>query len=221
MEAARFVVSDAASLLWESVRDKHGFQVLAHQAPGQLIRWESRYGWTRGWGQIHDKETSLAAVIARMLPAVDMWTMFADQYLDALDQITRAEAADPKPKHPSVFPDADYTRRHRADKLAEWHALLLERLVGSETEDRLDRLVRHPALAGPELTFLQARLAGERGDLDGARKLAEDCLRQLPGHQGFVEFAAEVDAVLPQRARELAERRPQWEVAIAAGRLPE
>jgi hypothetical protein len=221
VEAARFVVSDAAALLWESVRDKHGFQALACQAPRQLIRWESRYGWTRGWGQVHGKETTLAGVIARMLAAADMWTVFADQYLDALDLVARTEAANPKPKHPWVFPDADYTRRHRADELAEWHALLLERLVGSEAEDRLDRLVRHSALAGPELTFLRARLARERGDLGGARKLVEDCLQLLPGHEGFAEFAAEVGADLPQRARELAEHRSQWGVAIAAGRLPE
>jgi hypothetical protein len=221
VEAARFVVSDAAALLWESVRDKHGFQVLARRAPGQLIRWESRYGWTRGWGQVHDKETTLTAVIARMLPVSDMWTVFADQYLDALDQAARAEAANPKPKHSWVFPDADYTRRHRADELADWHALLLERLMGSEAEDRLDRLIRHPALAGPGLTFLQARLARERGDVGGARKLVENCLQQLPGHEGFAEFAAEVGADLPQRARELAEHRSQWGVAIAAGRLPE
>ena len=120
-----------------------------------------------------------------------------------------------------MFPDADYTRRHRADKLAEWHVLLLERLVGSEAEDRLDRLVRHPTLAGPELTFLRARLARERGDLGGARKLVEDRLQLLPGHEGFAEFAAEVGADLPQRARELAGHRSQWGVAIAAGRLPE
>lgn len=221
VEAARFVVSDAAALLWESVRDKHGVQALAWRAPEQLIRWESRYGWTRGWGQVHDKETTLAAVIARMLPAPDMWTVFADRYLEALDQVARAEAAKPKPKHPWMFPDADYARRHRADKLAEWHVMLLERLAGSEAEDRLDRLACHPALGGPELVFLQARLARERNDLDGARKLVEDCLRQLPGHQGFAAFAADIGADLPERARELAGQRSQWEVAIAAERLPE
>ena len=41
--------------------------------------------------QIHDKETTLAAVTARMLPVPGMWTVFADQYLDAPDQIARAE----------------------------------------------------------------------------------------------------------------------------------
>jgi hypothetical protein len=157
----------------------------------------------------------------RMLAVLDMWTVFADHYLDALDQVARTEAANPKPKHPWVFPDADYTRRHRADRLAEWHALLLDRLAGSEAEDRLDRLVCHPALGGPELVFLQARLARERDDLEGARKLVEDCLQQLPGHQGFADFAAEVGADLPERARELAEQRSQWEAAIAAGRPPE
>jgi hypothetical protein len=111
VEAARFVVSDAAALLWESVRDKHGFPVLVCRAAEQLIRWESRYGWTRTWGHVHVKETTLAAVIARMLPAPDMWTVFADRYLDGLDQVARTEAANPRPRHPWVFADADYIRR--------------------------------------------------------------------------------------------------------------
>jgi hypothetical protein len=43
-----------------------------------------------------------------MLSVPDMWTVFDDQYLDALDQVALAEAANPKPKHPWAFPDADY-----------------------------------------------------------------------------------------------------------------
>lgn len=42
--------------------------------------------------------------------------------------------------------------------------MLLDRLVGSEDEPLLDRLVWHRALAGPELTFLQAQLAHRRID---------------------------------------------------------
>jgi hypothetical protein len=221
VEAARFVVSDAVALLWESVRDRHGVQALAQRAPAQLIRWELRYGWTHGWGQVHDKESTLAVVIARLLPVPDLWTVFADRYLDALDQVARAEAANPKSRHPWVFPDEGYARRNRTDNLAEWHGLLLERLAGSEAEDRLDRLVRHPALGGPELIFLRARLACARDDLDSARKLVQDCLQQLPGHAGFTDFAAAIGAELPQRARELAGQRSQWQAAIAAGRAPE
>lgn len=208
VEAARFVVSDAAAMLWESVLGRHGFQIVAERAAGQLIRWESRYGWTRGWGQVHEKETSLAGVLARMLRVPDLWAIFADRYLDALDQVARAEAAKPRSRRPWEFPDAGYVRRSRTGDLAEWHGLLLERLAGSEAEDRLDRLASHPALAGPELTFLQARLARQRGDLDGARKLVQDCLRELPGHQGFASFAAEIGADLPPPARDLAGQRP-------------
>ncbi len=121
VEAARFVVSDAAAMLWESVREAHGFRVFAERAAEQLIRWESRYGWTRGWGQVHEKEASLANVLARMLRVPDLWTVFADRYLDALDQVARAEAAKPKSRRPSEYPDADYARRHRTGDLAEWH----------------------------------------------------------------------------------------------------
>jgi uncharacterized protein YfiM (DUF2279 family) len=211
VEAARFVVSDAASVLWETVRDSRGFAVFAQQAAAQLIRWESRYGWTRGWGKVCERETSLAAVLARMLRAPDHWTAFADQYLDALDGVA------PSPAEPAVrlgswgYGDRDYARRLRADSLAEWHDLLLDRLAGSEAEDRLDRLVSHPALGGPELTFLPGRLAWLRGDRDAARRLVRDCLEALPGHPGFARFAAEIGAEMPRRTRELAEQ--QWKIA--------
>ena len=211
VEAARFVVSDAAAVLWETVRDSRGFSVFAQQAAAQLIRWESRYGWTRGWGKVHERETSLAAVLARMLQAPDHWTTFADRYLDALDTLARS------PAEPAImlsswgYGDRDYARHWRTEALAEWHDLLLDRLTESEAEDRLDLLVSHRALGGPELTFLKARLARLRGDRDAARRLVSDCLEELPGHPGFADFAAEVGAKMPPRARELAEQR--WETA--------
>jgi hypothetical protein len=200
VEAARFVVSDAAAMLWETAADRHGFQAFADLAAPQLIRWESRYGWTRGWGQVHAKETSLASVLARMLHGPGAWAVFAGRYLDALAEVARADL-----------------RRQRASDLAEWHELLLDRLAGPQAEDLLDRLVHHPALGGPELTFLRARLARQRGNLDGARQLAQDCLQDLPGHGGFAGFAAEIGADLPPRARELADQRSRSEAAGAVG----
>ena len=142
-----------------------------------------------------------------MLRVPDLWTVFADRYLDALDQVARAEAAKPKSRRPREYPGPDCVRRRRTGDLAEWHELLLDRLAGSEAEDRLDRLVGHNALAGPGLIFLRARLAGQRGDLDGARKLVQECLRERPGHQGYASFAAEIGANLPRRARDLADQR--------------
>ena len=47
MEAARFVVSDAVELLWRTLLDRYGFAGFADRAAPQLIRWESRFGWTR------------------------------------------------------------------------------------------------------------------------------------------------------------------------------
>lgn len=96
MEAAQFVVSDAAATLWEFVRERHGFARFATVAAAQLPTWESAYGWSRsGWGKLAEKETTLASVLARTLRAPDAWTTFADCYLNALDQIARTEAVRP------------------------------------------------------------------------------------------------------------------------------
>jgi len=204
VEAARFVVSDTTALLWSRVREQLGFSEFAARAAPQLVRWESRYGWTRsGSGRIRDKETSLASVLARMLSAPDMWVHFADHYLDALDEF--AEDAESRPKHP--WKRAGSNRDERTAALAEWHLLLLERLFGSEAEDRLDRLTQHPALAGPELGFFKAQLAYQRGDVGSARSVMHEALEKLPGNQRFLDFAVDIGAPLPPRAEQIAEQR--------------
>ena len=81
--------------------------------------------------------------------------------------------------------------------LSEWHDMLFGKLVGYGAKDGLDRLIRHAALGGPELTFLQARLAHQRGDVDGARHLVHQSLEKRPGHEGFLDFAREIGAPLP------------------------
>lgn len=160
IEAARLVVSDAVALLWGRVRDRYGFAAFAERAAPQLVRWESEYGWTRsGMGRVSEKEMSLAGVLARMLVATDMWITFTDCYLDALDHLAHEGA---KPRRSWV--PVDRTRERRTANLAEWHLVLLDRLELTEGEGRLDRLVGHPALGGPELTILRARLAHQRED---------------------------------------------------------
>ncbi len=206
VEAARFVVSDAAALLWGKLQAHYGFAGFAERAAPQLIRWESRYGWTRsGFGRLSEKETSLASVLAQMLAAPDMWAGFADRYLDALDQLARDAPAPPN----RAWRPTGQDREQRTAALAEWHRLLLDRLIGSEAEDRLDRLARHPALGGPELGFLQAQLANQRGDVGNARSLVHASLQQLPGHQGFLDFATEIGAPLPPRAQQIIKERPR------------
>jgi hypothetical protein len=204
MEAAGLVVSDAVALLWATLHAHDGFAGFADRAAPQLIRWESRHGWTRsGWGRVSEKETSLASVLAQMLAAPDAWVGFTDSYLDALDRLTRAAPARPS----RTWPPTDRDRDRRTGDLVDWHRLLLDRLVGSEAEDRLDRLARHPALGGPELEFLKAQLAHQRGDVSSARSLVQAALQQLPGHQGFLDFAAEIGAPLPPRAQQVIEER--------------
>ncbi len=132
-----------------------------------------------------------------------MWAGFADRYLDALDQVARDDPARPNRAWRPTGRDRD---RRTAD-LAEWHRLLLDRLIDSEAEDRLDRLAHHPALGGPELGFLQAQLAHRHGDVGSARSLVQAALQQLPGHQGFLDFATEIGAPLPPRAQQIIKER--------------
>ena len=187
MEAARFVVSDAVAMTWSRVRDARGASTFVELAAANLVRWESGYGWTRrgdGWVSAH--ETSLARVLAGLLTVPDLWTEVAGHYLDALDRVAGGGRTQQPPGRRS--------RQQRAEDLSEWNTLLVERLATSDHDELLDRLVAHKALAGPELTLLQARLARERGDLQTARTLVRRCLKSSPGHPDFRVFAAEVDA---------------------------
>jgi hypothetical protein len=128
---------------------QHGFAGFAQGAAPQLIRWESPYGWTRsGWGRVSQQETQLASVLARMLPAPDAWVGFTDRYLTALDQAARDDSV----RRNRVWQSTGRDRERRTEALAEWHRLLLDRLIGSEAEDRLDRLTRTPRSAGRSLS---------------------------------------------------------------------
>ena len=83
--------------------------------------------------------------------------------------------------------------------------MLAEQLAGTDDAALVDRLASHPALAGPDVTFLRAQIADRSGDLGQARKLITGCLEELPGSQEFHEYAAEIGADLPPRARQLAD----------------
>jgi len=78
---------------------------------------------------------------------------------------------------------------------------------GNPEDELLDRLVASPALAGPELIFLRARLAERRGDVSQAAALVTKCLKEMPGRQAYLDFAVKVGAELPSRAREIAAER--------------
>jgi len=188
---AAFVVSDVAAVLWASTWERHGFQEFAETAAPQLIRWESGHGWTRyGEGAVAAKETSLAAVLARMLRVPDTWESFAEQYVRALDGLSSRVAST------RTIRSSPSTEQERSRALAEWHGLLLENLADTEG-GLLDRIVTHAALGGPEQTFLSARLEHRRGNTDVARDLTAGCLRKLPGHKDFRDFAAEIGAAAP------------------------
>jgi hypothetical protein len=207
VEAAKFVVSDAVAALWESVLRHDGFAAFARRVPEQLIRWEADYGWTRrGYGQVPEKETALCVPLARLLATPDMWRRFAESYLEALDAAGRADPGRPRAVY-GGFDETRYRRDERTKDLAAWHGMLLDRFAGAPEDELLDRLAVSPALAGPELTFLRARIAERRGDVTQAAALVTECLQELPGHQGYLDLAVEVSAELPPRSRELLSER--------------
>jgi len=123
-----------------------------------------------------------------------MWRTFAGSYLDALDATGRA-----KPPRTAYggYDETRYRRHERTRDLAAWHEMLLDRFAGTPEDELLDRLAASPALAGPELTFLRARIAERRGDVALAAALVTECLKELPGDREYLDFAVEVGAELP------------------------
>src|SRR5579859_92264 len=217
MEAARFIVSDAAELLWGTLRDRYGFAGFAERAAPQFVRWESRYGWTRsGWGQLRQKETALADVLTRMLTAPDMWAGFAQRYLTALDEADRRDGTARNRSWYGSGSERRWERKQRAENLAAWNLELLDRLDGPGTGHLLDKLVAHPALDGPERSLLQAHLAQRRGDQARAHDLIYKVLKELPGHHEAIVFAAQARAPLPPAAAKLLKERSEWDPSLPA-----
>ena len=191
--AAGLVVSDEVGLLWARMREAYGFATFAQVAAVQLIRWESRYGWTRrGFGPVAAREDALADVLAGMLPVPDAWVTFAGCYLDALDRL-----ASPSSGSGTSRRSTGRSRGERTESLARWHRLLLDHLLDTEGAALLDRLATHSALGGPELTFFRALLAHRRGETDRARLLLRDALRTFPGHPEFLALAGEIGESAP------------------------
>jgi hypothetical protein len=189
VEAAKIVISNEVGALWRRVRDHAGLSAFATFAAPQLIRWEREHGWTRGgWGQVAEKETTLAAVLIPILDIPDAWRTFAGHYLAALGELSPKVAG----KASRSWDSGDWTRRERTGNLAEWHLALLPRLH-DEGDGSADRLATHPALGGPDLVFLQAHLARLHGDLDRAYKLVHAALTDQPGNTDFRAFADDLD----------------------------
>jgi hypothetical protein len=205
LEAARFVVSQAVSALWETALDTRGFAEFTARSVPQLMRWEREYGWSEGTGacKVREQERPLAEVLAPMLTTPEMWVGFADAYLAELDRIVAAEAPPPEKgrkisRNVPDWQDSPYSERNRgrtsrAGNLACWNSLLL----GHLDEDQARRLAEHAAFYGPDADFLKAQAARRRGDLGEARTLIAKCLKQLPGKTEFKDFAEEVGADVP------------------------
>jgi hypothetical protein len=194
VEAARFVVSEMAAVLWTAVLRRSGFTEFAGSAARQLIRWESRYGWTRyGSGAVATKEELLADVVSGILPSPDAWNSFADAYLRALDGISAATAARTGRKGNGASPSGE-APGSRASRLARWHAMVVDRLMGGEREDLVDRLLTHPAISGVETEFVRAQWESRRGNLAAAKRTIQACLRKAPRHAEFLEFAVTIGA---------------------------
>ncbi|GGJ53088.1 hypothetical protein GCM10010121_074860 [Streptomyces brasiliensis] len=206
MEAAKFIASDAVAALWTTMLQGHGPVAFAERAMPQLVRWESRHGWTlRGFGSVPEHETPLAAVLERLLPAPDAWVACAEQYVDALDRVAETQGA--ADRRGLGYSAAGYERKRRADDLLDWHDMLLERLPDYDAGHLLDKIAVHPALDGGHLLLFRARLALARGDLGQARALTTKGLNDLPGLDALHDLADKIGADVPMRAQGVRERR--------------
>jgi len=66
-----------------------------------------------------------------------------------------------------------------------------------------------PARRSPDrnFIFLRARIAERRSDVSQAATLVAKCLKEMPGRQACLDFAVQVGAERPSRAREIAAER--------------
>ena len=198
--AMRMVVSEQAQLLWGAYLAHEGFATFAKRAAFQFIRWENPYGWTTyGEGWVREHETTLTAILVQMLKGHDAWVEFTDAYLAGLDAVAPALAGGRKKPSWQDKRELERALEKRAENLAEWNDLVLEHLHGTDAENRLHRLVHHPALKGPERTFLEAKLAYLRGNQQRAQQLLKKCLKVLPGHRRFLAFAEQIGLTTADR----------------------
>jgi hypothetical protein len=162
---------------------------------------------------VAEREIPLADVLAPMLETPDMWIGFADAYLAELDRISAAgrPLAGRRAGRAMSASSPEWERSERTRNLARWNELL----SGHVDAERSERLANHPAFEGPDADFLRARAARRRGNIGAARKLIETCLETLPGRQEFAEFAAEIGADLPPRAREMQAERAAFQAQLA------
>ena len=154
-------------------------------------------------------------MLARLLTTPDMWRTLAEAYVEALDAAERAAPQRSRFIYASFdFDESSYRRQERAKDLSSWHELLPDHFGAGPEAELLDRLAASPGLAGPELTFLQARIAERRGDRAQATTLVTQCLQELPGHPAFLDFAVEIGAKLPRRARELLSEHARFPMPV-------
>lgn len=139
--ALNLVVSEQVEVLWRALLASAGLTGLARRAPGQLVRWESRGGWTVHGEKLVGREVPLAQVLDGLLPAGDAWVTFGRAYVDLLDSLAAESRSSTKDKW-----TAKSERSQRAFRLSGWHRLLAKRLAGTEAEDMVPRIARHPAL---------------------------------------------------------------------------
>ena len=199
--AMRIVISEQAQLLWGAYLAREGFASFAKRTAYQFIRWENPYGWTTyGGGWVKERETTLTSVLAQMLKGHDAWLEFTDAYLAALDAVLPGTSPVREKKRSAHDErNMELAAERRAENLAEWNELVLDRLQGTEGEDCLRRLVHHPAFKGVQGTFLQSKLAYLQGNQARAQQLLKKCLRAWPTYRSFLAFADEIGLIVPER----------------------
>jgi hypothetical protein len=164
LEAAKFVVSQAVSALWETVLDVRGAVEFTARAVPQLMRWKREYGWAHGMGaaKVYEAERPLAEVLAPMLTTQEMCNAVADAYLAELDRIAAADAPPAVKKNTRAGPGGTGNARPRAGTPPSGTGRAgslagIRRCLSVSTGERARRLAGHASFGGPEADFLKAR----------------------------------------------------------------
>jgi hypothetical protein len=138
---------------------------------------------------------------------------FAESYLEALDAAGRADLARPRNVW-GTFDETLHLRRQRAGDLAVWHEMLLEWFAGTPKTACWTGSPRARRWPGQTCRSCGRRSRGAGADIPRAVVLVTDCLKELPGHQGYQDFAVETEATLPPRAREMVAERARLRNAV-------
>ena len=153
MKSMKVVFSDRVSLLWRARLSLEGFRSFAKHAAIQLIKWDSRFGWTYS-ETLKPKEAQLSHIVSSLIKGADAWLEFAEAYLDGLNQIYNELK---KKADEGVGKQWLRDRIRTYDiKLSDWNEILITRLSESGEDEMIEKIIQHKLFGPAQRKVLKA-----------------------------------------------------------------